>query len=201
MFNGIIESTSVVRDCQERSKALHLKLKKPKDFNDLDSGDSVAVDGVCLTVEEQASDQMTFTLAAETLHVTGWSAQSLFGRKLNLERSLRYGDRIHGHLVYGHVDCMGQIWMSEGHGSSWILEVGFPMEWRRFLWPKGSVAINGVSLTVNQVGEQSLRVCLIPETLNRTNLGDLTEGDEVTLEMDNMARGLIHWLDENQQRS
>ena len=193
MFSGIVETTATIRKAERQAELLRIALERPKTFNDLHRGDSISTNGICLTVEEFNDDEMWFTLGVETLTVTGWTAQSVVGKDVNLERSLRLNDRIHGHLVTGHVDTVGTIsdlQRSEG----WLLmTVEFSEIFAPFIWTKGSVAINGVSLTVNHATPSSFMVGLIPETLKRTNLGSLEVDHSVNLEIDNMARGLVNW--------
>lgn len=191
MFSGIIEATSSLAAFTLKSGAAEVQIVRPNDFNDLRLGDSISVDGVCLTVEAMDEQTVQFTLAAETLQVTGWNPENWGKLKVNLERSLRLGDRIHGHLVTGHVDAMGEVLGHTYNGESLILTVKYPEALDQLIWPKGSVALNGVSLTVNQVEAGCFQVCLIPETLRRTNLSLLRVGDKVTIEVDNLARGLL----------
>ncbi|MGE3683751.1 MAG: riboflavin synthase [Bdellovibrionales bacterium] len=193
MFSGIVETTTRVRGAQNSAGILRISLDRPPGFTDLHSGDSVAVDGICLTLEDFDSVQMTFALGPETLRITGWGPEGVLNKVVNLERSLRLQDRVHGHFVTGHVDAKGRILNVTEEGEALRLQIDIPGVLRDFIWPKGSVAVNGVSLTVNNVGAQSFQVGLIPETLKRTNLGALEVGDHVNLEVDNMARGLIHW--------
>ena len=198
MFSGIVESLQPVLTVQKGAGALiRLKVQKPEQFDDLKNGDSIATDGVCLTVEEFTNDSITFALAAETLKVLQWSPENpeaLLGRKFNLERSLRFGDRIHGHLVTGHVDSIGKVIRSEGLGENWFLDVEVADSVLPFLWNKGSITLNGVSLTVNEVKGNLVSVGLIPETLKRTNLGQVKVGSDINVEPDYMAKALQRML-------
>lgn len=183
---------------QGDASLIRIKVKKPIEFNDLKSGDSIATDGVCLTVEAFDNETMTFALAAETLRVLSWSPdepQKLVGKKVNLERSLRFGDRIHGHLVTGHVDSLGIVTKSEGVGENLSLDIQVADSVLPFLWNKGSITLNGVSLTINQLRHSVVSVGLIPETLKRTNLGDLKIGDRVNVEPDYMAKALCRMME------
>lgn len=193
MFSGIIETTGTVVSTQRAGELVRIHIERPKSFEDIAIGDSIACNGVCLTVEEFDPQSMRFALGPETLKVTGWSAQSVQGKVMNLERSLRLEDRIHGHLVTGHVDTLGKVAKAEPQAQSLQLTIEFGQEFAPFIWAKGSVAIAGVSLTINQVKGHTFTVGLIPETLKRTNLGALKAGEQVNLEMDNMARGLVNW--------
>lgn len=190
MFSGIVEATARLLSVREREQVLEFNVEKPNHFNDLSQGDSVAVDGVCLTVERIAGPGIQFALGPETLKVTGWTLGEVSERVFNLERSLRFGDRVHGHLVTGHVDTTALVRGLERQGETLKITLDLPTAMRPFIWPKGSVALNGVSLTLNEVGDDYFTVGLIPETLSRTNLGLLKLGQSINLEIDNMARGL-----------
>jgi len=193
MFSGIIEATARVKRVEKAPGILRIFVEKPSYFNDIKTGDSIAVNGVCLTVEDIQNESLSFALAAETLQVLGLNsgeAETFMHRPLNLERSLRFGDRIHGHLVTGHVDSLGEIVSRQQEGESLLLQVAVKDNLRPYFWNKGSVALNGVSLTVNKVEGSVLSLCLIPETQKRTNLGDVKIGDNVTVEIDMMARAL-----------
>ena len=199
MFSGIVETQSRVLKALQERDLLRIEVERPVNFDDLHIGDSIATSGVCLTVETFDEKNMTFALGAETLKVTGWTADDLLKRPVNLERSLRFGDRIHGHMVSGHVDAVGEVTLIEDNGGSVQFNVRAPASISGFVWKKGSWAVNGVSLTVNSVeGDLSsgpvVGMCLIPETLRRTNLGELKKGDRVNLEVDMVARGLIQYL-------
>lgn len=194
MFSGIVEACQPVTQIEPGDQTLRVYFKRPLSFSDIQLGDSIAVNGVCLTVEALEGDLMGFSVGHETLKVTGWTPQSLKRTPLNLERSLAMGARIHGHMVSGHVDAMGALVALETLGDNRLLTVSFQSRLRPYIWPKGSVAINGVSLTINGLKGDSFTVCLIPETLRRTNLKDLLIGDAVTLEVDSYARGIVHWL-------
>ncbi len=194
MFSGIVEAVGRVQSVQPLPKAFQIKIEKPTDFDDLKIGDSIAVDGVCLTVEAFNNESMTFTLADETLKITGWNEASLNDRHFNLERSLRMGDRIHGHLVAGHVDAVGEVVSRVEEGASLWYWIAFPKSLSSMLWKKGSVSLKGVSLTINDIKDQQLSLCLIPETLRRTNLASLKVGDQVNLEVDSLARAMVNYM-------
>ncbi len=190
MFSGIVEAVMPIESSEELQNAYRIKVKKPSDFNDIKLGDSIACDGVCLTVEAFDEKQMTFALAAETIKVLNWNPQSWIGKQVNLERSLRFGDRIHGHLVTGHVDSLGQVTRASLEGESFFLDVKVADTILPYVWKKGSVTLNGVSLTVNEITGNTVSVCLIPETLKRTNLGDMQVGSTINVEPDYMARAI-----------
>lgn len=195
MFSGIVESVMPIVSSQELSSAYRIQIKKPIEFNDIKLGDSIACDGACLTVEAFDDAQITFALAAETIKVLEWNPQSWVGKVVNLERSLRFGDRIHGHLVTGHVDSLGEVVRADLEGESFFLDVQVKDTILPYVWKKGSVTLNGVSLTVNDLRENVVSVCLIPETLKRTNLGELKPGAKVNVEPDYMARAIQRSLE------
>ena len=197
MFTGIVEAKSRLlnfrADDPTHPKTAQIEIEKPNQFDDLKLGDSVCVDGVCLTVEKLSDSAIYFSLGYETLKVTNWGQKDVGQRTLNLERSMRYNDRIHGHIVTGHVDGTAQLVKMDKVTDNWGLE--FRVDQDQLLpmiWRKGSVAINGVSLTVNEVKDDHFSVCIIPETIKRTNLADLSLGQTVNIEVDQMARGLAH---------
>jgi len=192
VFSGIIETTTRVVECRDRDGILEVTVERPPALDDLGLGDSIAIDGVCLTVEHFDPARIQFALGAETLRVTGWTAARLTAHPRNVERSLRFGDRVHGHLVTGHVDAQSTVRATEPLGEGLRITVDTPPNLRPYVWSKGSIAVNGVSLTINAVTADTFAVGLIPETLRRTNLGTLTAGSFVNLEIDNFARGLVH---------
>ncbi len=202
MFSGIIETLSSIDHVKADAGVLKISILRPTHFDDFSVGDSLAVNGVCLTVESFEGKYIDLSIASETLKVTRWSKEQLSSMKVNLERSLRHDDRIHGHLVTGHVDCTAKLLSVTNLGTnSREFRVAIDKAYQLFVWPKGSVAINGVSLTINNVGESYFEICLIPETLKKTNLQFLKSGERVNLEFDNMARGLVNYLDQNKKRS
>lgn len=199
MFSGIVEAQGRVLAVRGDHHLITIDVEKPAIFDDLRIGDSVCTNGVCLTVEAFDNAKMTFSLGAETLKITGWTPDFFKSASLNLERSLRMGDRIHGHMVSGHVDGAGVVVRVEDAGGSVFMDVQVPEALLRYVWKKGSWAINGVSLTINSVESGVVGQCLIPETLRRTNLGAIKPGDRVNLEIDMMARGLVTFLENERQ--
>ncbi len=190
MFSGVVEATGKITHLKKNIGTILISVSRPNSFDDIKLGDSVCLNGVCLTVEKFNDDSMDFSLGNETLKVTGWDEDNLLGTDVNLERSLVFGDRVHGHLVTGHVEILIDVMNVEDIGGSRVIYFELPKDKFKFVVPKGSVAINGVSLTVNDVEENLFSVCLIPETLRRTNLGSLSVGDRVCLETDYMIRAV-----------
>ena len=198
MFSGIVEACVKAEKITERGENIELTLQRPSFFDDLSVGDSVAVDGVCLTVESFSQEQMVFALAEESLKVLNWRSRfsntSATNWTFNVERSLRLGDRIHGHLVTGHVEGLGQVILVQDLGESRVIRFSLPNSVLPFVWKKGSVTVNGVSLTINQLQELTVEVCLIPESMKRTNLSLIAEGDFVHIEPDYLARAIARNL-------
>lgn len=195
MFSGIIEAVGTVKDVRAEGHLLRIFVDRPEHFEDLSRGDSVAHDGVCLTLENSDKQTMEFVLAAETLRVTRWTVESLQGKRFNLERALCVGSRLHGHIVTGHVDTLSEVCDVREWKGSTVVEVKVPSTDRALIWTKGSICLNGVSLTINDVHDDRLQVCLVPETLRRTNLGDLEVGQVVNVEFDSLARGLSRFFE------
>lgn len=187
MFSGIIADVGSINQTADRDGGLRLVIAtKALDLSDVQTGDSIAVNGVCLTVIGHTADTFTVEVSRETLNCTaGLDAQ---GSPVNLEKALRLADRLGGHLVSGHVDGVGEVSEFTDLGESWRLAVRAPQALAKYIAIKGSITINGVSLTINQVSGNGFTVNLIPHTLSMTNLKNLREGSRVNLEVDLIAR-------------
>ncbi len=203
MFSGIIEEKAFILTTHEpsqKSGTVVIEMLRPKTFDDIKIGDSIAVNGVCLTVEVFNDEKMQFTLGPETLKITKWTAKNLLTQELNLERSMKLGDRIHGHIVSGHVDTLGQIEVAHMNGEAFDLVLSLEKSYRKYFPKKSSWTVAGVSLTVNEVEMKNERVwissCLIPETLKKTNLAQVKVGQGINIEIDFMIRALIHSYEE-----
>jgi riboflavin synthase len=196
MFSGIIEAQANVALCKKINKSLVITLSRPTHFTDIKIGDSVSVNGVCLTIETFSTESIQFTIGHETLKVTNWTEEDLLCSPLNLERSLRFGDRIHGHMVTGHVDEMAGIVYKKYEGDCLVLKLQLSSHLSGLIWTKGSVTINGVSLTVNELCKNNIiEVCLVPETLRQTNLVNCSLEDLLCVEVDNFARAIYRYFD------
>lgn len=193
MFTGIIETLGVIKDVQKRNKSYQLVIV-PNDVDFLVSeGGSVAVDGVCLTVESIKGKMLTFTAVHETLaHTT--LARIRAGNKVNLERALSVSGRFDGHIVQGHVDGMGRIINDKTVGESVLRTIWIPDELRPFIVHKGSLAIDGISLTIAEQKKESVTVSIIPYTLSATTFMQKKIGQSVNLECDILARYIFHQL-------
>ena len=198
MFTGIIEAIGRVAAVKPAGQSAALTIDAGGlDMSDVAIGDSIACNGVCLTVTSLVQKAFTDDLSQETLRVTAGFGS---GNAINLEKSLRLSDRLGGHLVSGHVDCSGEVTTIKPVDGNREITVRFPAELGRYLARKGSIAINGVSLTVNVVTTDTFSVNLIPHTLAVTNLKDLKQGDRVNLEIDLVARYVERMFDRDDQR-
>lgn len=191
MFSGIVESSAKVIKVIKKNQAVVVQVHRPESFDDLKIGDSIACNGACLTLDQFDSEQLSFVLAFETLKTLKINPDQLLNQVWNLERSLKFGDRVHGHLVTGHIEALGQIVKNEAFGDSWFLEVLVPQELLKLIWKKGSLCLHGVSLTVNDVQDGVVSFCLIPETVRRTNLIQYKLGDFLNLETDYLAKAYL----------
>ncbi|MEE9451256.1 MAG: riboflavin synthase [Gammaproteobacteria bacterium] len=186
MFTGIIDHCGMINDIVRHSDSLTLTIACQ--FNDLQAGESIAVDGICLTVDKVQTGQFTCDISPETLKLT--TAQ-LFksGQRVNIERALRPSDRLSGHFVLGHVDLYAQLERCEPQGDfTQYVFGGLGRSKQPYLASKGCVAVNGVSLTINEVMSDGFSVMIIPHTRARTNLIHLEVGDKVNIEFDYLAK-------------
>jgi riboflavin synthase len=189
MFTGIVETTGRLARIEPRGGDVRLMIDAGAlDSGDVAIGDSIAVSGVCLTaIAIGSSGTLAFDVSTETLSRTSLGSLSV-GERVNLEKALRLADRLGGHLVSGHVDGLGRVVAIEADARSqrWMFEL--PPELARYVATKGSIAIDGVSLTVNEVDGHRFGVNLIPHTIEVTTLGDRKVGDPVNVEVDMVAR-------------
>lgn len=194
MFTGIIQAVGKITNAEARAQDQRLAIQAGAlDMSDVQLGDSIAVNGVCLTVVRFDQASFDVDVSAETLRCTvGFDLNS----EVNLEKALRLADRLGGHLVSGHVDGVGEVLRFEPVGDCYVLEITAPDEIAMFVATKGSITVNGVSLTVNQVAGQRFALNLIPHTLEITTLKHLKVGSRVNLEVDLLARyaeRLLHY--------
>ena len=186
MFTGIIEETGVIRAMRAADAGATMLIEAGM-VSGLKPGDSVAVNGVCLTVTECRDRTFACDLSGETLHRSSLG-RARAGSAVNLERALAVGDRLGGHFVQGHVDGMGRLLAAVPSGRSVIMEFSFPSELERYLVGKGSVAVDGISLTIASLQSGLFGVAVIPFTYRMTNLSRLAPGDDVNLEADILAK-------------
>lgn len=189
MFTGIIQEIGIVTGAAQRAGGVVLAVRAPVCAKELRVDDSVAVNGVCQTVVRCTGEVFEVEAVEETLRKTTLGALGQ-GARVNLELALRVGDRLGGHLVQGHVDCVGEVVSVEKRAMSWMVRVNFPERFARYLIPVGSVAVDGISLTVASVEGSMFAVSVIPHTLEKTTLVDVAGGRRVNLEFDVIGKYL-----------
>jgi riboflavin synthase len=187
MFTGIIEELGHVRRVEQRGDNARIFIEARLVTEDIHEGDSVAVNGVCLTALNVEKDSFAADVSRETLD------RSTLGRlrpgaRVNLERSVTPATRLGGHLVQGHVDARGKFLSATDHGGSWTVRVAYPSEIARYLVFKGSVAVEGISLTIAELTDEYFEIAIIPKTWEVTNFSHLQPGDAVNLEVDVIAK-------------
>ncbi|MDE0555382.1 MAG: riboflavin synthase [Candidatus Poribacteria bacterium] len=187
MFTGIVEELGTVRSIQRKSEGATLEIQASEVLTDAEVGDSIAVDGACLTIVSLTSEAFAADISAETLRRTTLGERKV-GEQVNLERSLRLSDRLGGHLILGHVDEVATICAWKDEGAASLMRVTISGNTRRYITYKGSVTVDGISLTVSNVSEDSFEVALIPHTKAVTTLGVKRNGASVNLEVDLIAR-------------
>lgn len=187
MFTGLVEEIGVVEELEQLVDAVRIAVRAPKVTEDAAPGDSIAVDGVCLTVVDNAHGTFTADVMRETLDRSRLGTYEA-GSQVNLERALAAGQRMGGHIVQGHVDGVAEV-VSRTPSEHWeVVRFTLPKQLERYVVEKGSIAVNGTSLTVSAVGEGYFEVSLIPTTLRETTAGALAPGDPVNLEVDIVAK-------------
>ncbi|KAA9224094.1 MULTISPECIES: riboflavin synthase [Corynebacterium] len=187
MFTGIVEELGEIREIHREADSITLTIRATTVLDDVHHGDSIAVNGVCLTVVEFGDDFFTADLMQETL-VRSSLGQVEVGSKVNLERATAVGQRLGGHIVQGHVDGTGEV-ISRTPGERWeVVRISLPEHLSKYVVEKGSIAVDGTSLTVSAVGEGFFEVSLIPTTLTDSVIGSTAVGTKVNLEVDVLAK-------------
>ena len=192
MFTGIITDIGRVRSVRDTNRDRRFEIETHYDLSTIDLGASIAHAGCCLTVVEKAEDWFAVEVSGESLLMTtlgDWRE----GRRVNLERPARVGDELGGHIVSGHVDGVGEVISVSAEGGSHRVRIRAPKPLHRFIAPKGSITVEGVSLTVNEVDDDVFGVNIIPHTWEVTTLGGVGAGARVNLEIDMLARYLARW--------
>jgi riboflavin synthase len=187
MFTGLVREVGEVGWLRRTDQAVQLLVEAPRIAARVRTGESVAVNGCCLTVTAHRDRQLMFDLLQESLDRTNLGGLKP-GDPVNLERALRVDGRLGGHFVQGHVDCTAKVLDLDEKGADLRLDVALPPEFARYAAFKGSIAVNGTSLTIAAIGSDRFTVWIIPHTLENTNLGDLEAGDAVNLEFDILAK-------------
>lgn len=198
MFTGIIEEVGSVQRVTDVTDGRRLVVSASKALKDATVGGSINTNGVCLTVVERDASSFSFDVSAETLRLTNLGLLTP-GSRVNLERALAIGSRLGGHFVQGHVDCTTGFISKRPEGESWMFRFALPQRVSRFVSHKGSISINGVSLTIASLRDDSFEIAIIPHTLMMTNLDDLNPGDAVNVEADTIAKYLDRLLAERNE--
>ncbi len=192
MFTGLVEATGRLAVRESRGPGFRLVVES--ELADLVLGESISVSGACLTVTQHAPGRFSADVSTETVQKTTLGRLAV-GSRVNLERALRVGDRMGGHVVTGHVDAVGRVRERSASGEAVNLTVAVPRALSCYVAPKGSIALDGVSLTVNVVDQEGFQVMLIPHTLRATTLSELSPGSSMNVEVDLMARYVARHLE------
>jgi len=187
MFTGIIEELGRVRKTEQRGEGARLVIEARTVLEDTHEGDSISVNGVCLTAIDVRADSFSADGSSETLQRSTLGALRA-GSVVNLERAVTPSTRLGGHIVQGHVDARGRYLGATALGGSWTVRIGFPQEMARYLVCKGSITVEGISLTVAELADDYFEIAVIPKTWEVTNLSHLRQNDEVNLEADIIAK-------------
>jgi riboflavin synthase len=191
MFTGIIQSQIKIKNIKKQNDILLMSFELPKIKNSkLILGGSVSINGVCSTIVKLGKKEFAVEYMRETVNKTT-AGEFVLGYIVNFENSLKVGDSLDGHFVYGHIDCVGKVKSIKQEGDSRVLEVSIPKEFLKYVVYKGSVAIDGVSLTVSKKNKSSFEVSLIPYTLSETNLDNKKVGDSVNIETDALGKYVL----------
>ena len=193
MFNGIIKSTGLIKSILKSNNNCSLEIRSNLKFVKDDIGSSISCSGACLTLEKYTKNISKFYISKETLNKTNFK-KSKKGDIINLEKSLRYGDLISGHLVQGHVDTTATVNKIKIVGKSWVISFSLSKKFLKNIILKGSIAINGVSLTISKKLFNGFEIAVIPQTLKLTNLLRLSKSDIVNVEFDIMGKYIKNYL-------
>ena len=187
MFSGIIKHTGKISQIYRNNNNCVIEILSKIKFSKSEIGSSISCSGACLTLEKYKGNLIKFYISKETLSRTNFKSLNK-GDLINLEKSLKYGDRISGHFVQGHVDTIGTIKKIDFVGKSWFVNFELPKKYKKYLIQKGSITINGVSLTISKILKNGFQIVVIPQTLKLTNLLDLKEKDVVNIEFDVLGK-------------
>lgn len=187
MFNGIVEELGELKNVSKRGNVVLFEIQAKKILEDINIGDSISVNGACLTIIKKESGVLSFEVMAETLRVTNLGVLRLKD-KVNLERPLRIGSRLSGHFVTGHIDSTGIIRRKNYINDNLCFEIAVPAEFIDYVLPRGSIAIDGISLTIVDKRANTFTVYIIPHTLKNTTLGFKCPSDKVNIEFDILAK-------------
>lgn len=203
MFTGLVQGLGQIVAIDSRAGESRMRIRPLFSMSEIQDGESIAVNGVCLTVENHARDWFTAYASRETLELTNLSELKA-GKNVNLERAVALGDRLGGHMVSGHIDCLAQVKNIRSAGESFCFQIEFDPEWALYIVPKGSVALDGISLTVNHCSNTDLEVNIIPSTRQTTTIFYWRPGYSINMETDiigkYVARMLNPWQTKGQEK-
>lgn len=197
MFTGLIEETGIIKRITDKGRDREIEIQCQKILNDLSVGDSVSVNGVCLTVKSTGSAIFSCDISFGTLNATTFKYHNP-GDLVNLESSLTPADKLGGHLVSGHVDCISKVLKISSIGKSYLIDFILPDEIREFVAPKGAIAIDGISLTISEVKNDIFSLVIIPYTYQNTNMRYKRPQDMVNIEVDMVSRYIVNYLQHRQ---
>jgi len=193
MFNGIIKHTGKISKIYKNNNSCIIEILSKIKFSKNEIGSSISCSGACLTLEKHKGNLSKFYISKETLNRTNFKSSNK-GDLINLEKSLKYGDRISGHFAQGHVDTTSIIKKIDFVGKSWFVNFELPIKYKKYLIQKGSITINGVSLTISKILKDGFQIVVIPQTLKLTNLMYLKEKDVVNIEFDVLGKYIKKFL-------
>mgnify|MGYP001283158887 CR=1 FL=1 len=193
MFTGIVEELGKVKDIESKSFGMRFTITAKLVLDDMKIGDSISVNGVCLTVTEKNEQMFSLDLVPETLDKSNLG-ELIEGDYVNLERAMRASDRFGGHILQGHIETLGVILDKQEQEDNAVISVGLDPEWMRFCIPKGSIALDGISLTISSIEANIIEISLVPHTLNKTTLGLKSKSDTLNIETDIIGKYLDHFL-------
>jgi len=200
MFTGIIEELGQIQKIDYKSAGIQLTLSAKLVMDDLKIGDSISINGVCLTLAQIKDNQFTVDLVPETLDKSNLG-ELLEGDYVNLERAMKASDRFSGHILQGHVETLGVILDKQQQEDNAVLSVGLDPEWMRFCLPKGSIALDGISLTIAKIEANIVEIALIPHTLLNTTLGLKSKSDTLNIETDIIGKYVDRLLSFDEEES
>ena len=183
MFTGIIEELGKIQEIETRSSGMRFTISAKLVMDDLNIGDSISINGVCLTVTEKKEKEFSLDLVPETLDKSNLG-ELIEGNYVNLERAMQASDRFGGHILQGHVETLGVILDKQQQEDNAVISVGLDPEWMRFCIPKGSIALDGISLTIAKIEANIVEIALIPHTMENTTLGLKSKSDTLNIETD-----------------
>lgn len=200
MFTGLIAEIAIITEIRFSGKEAVMRIACPKSSEQINVGDSIAISGVCLTVTIKHSDGFSCDLSAETLERSTFSRLTP-GEHVNLELALQANGRLGGHFVQGHVDAIGNLQRITRSGSGWMYKFSFPASMAPFMVEKGSIAVDGISLTIASLKSDSFSVAVVPHTYRSTTMHFLNDGDSVNLETDILAKYVARLFDRKNERA